>query len=90
MIRTVRNAYALHARECRGPDAVRDFYIEQAREQVFSVMEQTAQLLQNVHSLTYMGFRTDFGRGLPPAIDLTHELDKSDDEAAVKAMICFK
>ena len=68
---------------------MRGWYVAAAKGGVLDVLEKTCAQLQDSTALEYMGFTTDFGRGLPGNLSETHEMVKEEDDKGRHAMGIF-
>ena len=89
MISVIRREHGKNAHEMRGPESVRGWYVAAAKGRVLDVSEKTCAQLQSSSALEYMGFTTDFGRGLPGNLSETHDMVKEEDDKGRHAMGIF-
>ena len=82
----IRLEHGLNAQKCRGPDAIRLWYISAAKCRAWAVLEDCCATLQKSGPLAYMGFTVDFGRGLPQGITVGHDMVQEEDDRAERAM----
>eukprot|EP00974_Lingulodinium_polyedra_P072404 7007271-Lingulodinium_polyedra.AAC.1 len=73
------DAHARHARECRSPDAILQFYLGSSCGDYMSYLREMLQLLSSGEAMARVGLDTDFAVGVPVNLPLRHPKVKEQD-----------
>ena len=60
LVRPVYFSHCAHARDARSPENVEAHYLAQAKGEVFGVLRQVAAQWQDIETMQFVGFTTEF------------------------------